>query len=191
VPYIVCSRGRPIGHTELEFVRVGGPTRVGWFHPNADGERLGDVISAVHVALHAYARRDRGDDDAASDADDATPRADLAEALHHSAALDLTLHRDDGSLVPTRDVHIQDTHQLIAFAEWDDARRDADAMLESDDALDDEPACDDEPDADIEAELAAFDAPSELDAPWVPDDEPSELPRYQILVELVDEHAIP
>ena len=56
--YTITSRGRPIGVTDLGFKRVGGPLRSGWFHPNAEGERLMPVIAAVYPAVRAYVRHD-------------------------------------------------------------------------------------------------------------------------------------
>lgn len=49
------------------------------------------------------------------------PNAGLAEALHRVDSLDLTLHREDGSLVPTELVGIQDTEQLLDLGNRDDA----------------------------------------------------------------------
>ena len=180
--YTVASGGVVIGETDLGFVRSGVAIRAGWFHPNAEGERL---LPRILPPLAMRARLDR---DAWS--------GDLAEAAHHADAHPLTLHRADGSVVPTRMLGLQDTVQLLALAEWEEARRDAQLWS---------------PDADVEDELVAAlereaneDAcelldgdplldggPVEPGAGWAPDEEPAELPRYQIILELVDDGAIP
>jgi hypothetical protein len=121
VSYQVASRGRVIGTTELDFARIGGRSRSGWFHPNAEGERLMPVVASVLPAMRAYLHRDVRLDDGRPvvrpELEGSTLFADLAEALHHASTLDLTLHREDGSLVPTELVGIQDTEQLLRMAD--------------------------------------------------------------------------
>lgn len=39
VKYIVCLHGQPIGGTDLAFARGHPLSRMGWFHPDANGER--------------------------------------------------------------------------------------------------------------------------------------------------------
>src|SRR5690348_5235913 len=121
VRYTVSSRGRPIGHTDLAFARFPGPHRAGWFHPNADGERVMPVVTALHVALQASALRhaaERGQPRREPPLDEALP-SDLAEALQRVGELELTLHREDGSLVPTESVGLQDVEQLQVMAGLD------------------------------------------------------------------------
>jgi len=90
----------------------------------------------------------------------------------------------------------QDTHQLLALAEWDDARRDAEGWTPDDEVDDDDlfVAAVEQADGDGGDALAGDapdDDPPDLDAPWAPDDEPTDLPRYQIVLQLADAGAIP
>jgi hypothetical protein len=167
VRYTVSSRGRPIGVTDLGFVRIGGPIRAGWFHPSADGERLIEQSPGTQPFPNSWAELP-----------------------------DLTLHHEDGSLVPTTSIGIQDTERLLALAEAEEARRDLAGWDPDDDAMD----------AEVEAMLAAdglddacldgevLDAMRAGEAPppaWAPDEEPAAWPRYQIHLVLVEADAIP
>jgi hypothetical protein len=193
--YTVSSRGRPIGVTDLGFVRIGGPNRSGWFHPNAEGERLMPVIASVIPAMRAFLHRDvrgaEGEPIVQPHLLGSTLFADIAEALHHVGALELTLHHANGSVIPTRLVGIQDTEQLLALAQWDDALPETDAWAGG-------PTRDEEPDADFELAPDAWltdigTAPDDADSDeaWRPDEERPAFPRYQIHVALVDADAIP
>ena len=187
--YTVSSRGRPIGVTDLGFVRIGGPSRSGWFHPDAAGEPLMPAIASVLPAMRAFLHRGvRGADGTPV----VQPRllgstlfADLAEALHHAGTLELTLHRPDGSLVPTTSVGIQDTERLLALARWEDAIPDADPWSADagwDDALEDVQLA-------PEAQLELLDAGDRQR--WTSDRESPAFPRYQIHVVLADATAVP
>ena len=180
--YTVSSGGVVIGETDLGFVRSGLGIRGGWFHPNAEGERLLPRIIPPLLAMRAHVDRDAW-------------CGDHAEVMHHADLHPLTLHDADGAVVPTRMLGIQDMHQLLALAEWDDARREAQSWTpdaHADDALLD--ALEGETDDDA-GELLAGDAPPDdaidADTGWAPDDEPTDSPRYQIILELVDGRAIP
>ena len=174
--YTVSSGGVTIGETDLGFVRSAVGIRVGWFHPNAEGERLLPRLLPP-LAMRAHLDRDAW-------------KADLAASAHHAEAYPLALHREDGSVVPTRHLDIQDMHALLAAAELEEARREALPWTPERDEDGDE---DDEALAihlDDDDALLAGD-PADLDVEWAPDDEPIEHPRYQILLELVDDGAIP
>ena len=102
----------------------------------------------------------------------------------------LALHREDGSVVPTRHLTIQDAHALLAVAELEEARREALPWAPECHALDE----DDEPVAihvEDDDEVLLAGVPPDLAVEWAPDDEPTEHPRYQIILELVDDGAIP
>lgn len=127
----VFSRGRLIGETDLGFVRIFDQCWSGWFHPTVDGERLMPQIVSTLPAMRAYLHRDAADPPASGtvrpEVDRSTLFADLAESFQHLQALGLELRREDGSVVPTADIGIQDTHQLLAMAktehddeEWED-----------------------------------------------------------------------
>jgi hypothetical protein len=203
--YTVWSRGRLIGETDLGFVRVFARTRFGWFHPNADGERSMSVIASVLPAVRAYFHRDAGDAGGRPRMQPA-PRgssefADLAEAYQHLGSLDLELRREDGSVVPTADIGIQDLQQLMElFPVEDDIDADEEFNKEVDEEFDDDLAMTegDLPwqregmsDMDVTERVLApyFDEP---DAEWTPDDlEEPQHPRYQIYVRLLRDDAIP
>jgi hypothetical protein len=161
--YTVSSGGVTIGETELGFVRTGGPDRSGWFHPTAEGE-------AMLAAWRATQPRWSGPD---------WPG--------------LTLHRADGSIVRTESIGIQDMVRLLAMAEWEEARREAAPWDPEADALDAELEADAmgfETDP-FDGDPLALDPDQEPDVPWAPDDEPADMPRYQIHLRLADERAIP
>lgn len=191
--YTVASHGQPIGVTDLGFVRIGGPVRWGWFHPNAEGEQIMPLFSAVLPALRASVQRDRERDAESagvrSHPPDAARYADLDEALRRVGALELTLHREDGSLVPTMTIGIQDADQLLALAESEDELDDRRGWTPEDDEIDrelDEWLGEESDDFDDVEPFAA-----ERSGERPEEEEPVRFPRYQIHVELVDAEAIP
>jgi hypothetical protein len=219
VQFIVSSRGRPIGTTELDFTRIldagrvgetEGPDsrsnplqcfRSGWFHPNSLGETLMPNVALLLPAMRAFVCRNgrdaNGQSILAPHFRGSSLFADLAEAFHRIEVMELSLHHADGTMIPTVQVGIQDTQQLIEFG------RSQALELEPDPTLDEE---EEEWDADLEQPLAGrFDLPSRG---WQPsDDEDDDVdldeivrmayekladhPRYQVHVELVDASAIP
>lgn len=124
MPYIVKSRGHTIGTTDLGFVRALPNSRMGWFRPNEAGECAMPAITSALPAVRAFLRSDTctGHEGPIprSELAKSTDHADLLEALHHVDALDLTLHHEDGTLIPTEDVGIQDTEQLLDLITLDD-----------------------------------------------------------------------
>jgi hypothetical protein len=210
VRYTVWSRGRLIGETDLGFIRVINQCRSGWFHPNGEGERVMPVIASVLPAMRAYLHRDAVDALGGAIVQPAlhgsTLFADLAEAFQHLQSLDLELRREDGSVVPTSDIGIQDTQQLLELAA-EDLDLDDDLCLDDDLGLDEDLDLDDdlvettedelrrEGDLQLNAELteeALGACVDELFTDWTPDDlEEPEFPRYQIHVFLLHDDAIP
>jgi hypothetical protein len=202
VQYIVSSRGRPIGTTDLDFVRIDGSSRSGWFHPNELGEEVLPAVAMVLPAMRAFVCRDVRDADGRPIVQPNFRRsslfADLAEAFHRVDALDLTLHHADGTLIPTSQIGIQDTEQLLELSRWDDLYPAPDPPMAEDEWEDDPDHLDDFDDLD-DAELPSGgwqdSSDGELDASdegwWVPDEDPRDLPRYQIHLMLVDPAAIP
>jgi hypothetical protein len=204
VEYIISSRGRPIGTTELGFVRFDGSSRSGWFHPNSLGESLMPDVAMVLPAVRAFLfrhERDSGDRSLLHpDFRRSSLFADLAEAFHRVAALDLTLHHADGTLIPTSMLGIQDTHQLLELGK-SDPYPSSDPLIaeeaayeEFDHELWDDPDLDPSPaslgwqeyDADFDGDFDSAD-----ESGWAPDEEPNRFPRYQVHALLVDESAIP
>jgi hypothetical protein len=220
VPFIVSSRGRPIGTTELDFIRILDANTVaepedlyssspypllrfrsGWFHPNSLGETLMPNVALMHSAVRAYISRDGRDADGQSivapDFRGSRMFADLAEAFQRIEAMDLTLHHADGTLIPTAQIGIQDTEQLRELGRLHALHAEPDL------ALDEEG---EETEWDLDADLTFGD---DLELPpgsWQPSDDEEEddfdeivrrahekladLPRYQVHVELVDASAI-
>jgi hypothetical protein len=200
VRYTVWSRGRLIGDTDLGFIRLVDQARSGWFYPNADGERVMPTIAAVLPAMRAYLHRDAVDAQGDSFVHPAmygsTTFADLAEAFQHLRSLDLELRREDGSVVPTSDVGIQDTQQLLELAHQDDDDLGAASWDAVDEVLE-RAEGDSQLDADIMHDLDLF-APgfeADYDDPatdWMPNDADNlQYPRYQIHVQLLRGDAIP
>lgn len=196
--YTVWSRGRLIGETDLGFMRLIEQSRSGWFHPNADGERVMPVIASVLPAMRAYLHRDKVDAAGNSLVHPAmygsTAFADLAEAFQHLSSLDLELRREDGSVVPTSEIGIQDTEQLLARAEEDEGDRAS--RRDVDDELLEITGHDPKLEADIQHDVDEVDpAGDDLDdlvVDWMPEDfEEPRFPRYQIHVLLLRDDVIP
>lgn len=199
--YTIMSGGRPIGTTELGFVRIWGPLRSGWFVPNAEGERLMPVVTAMHVALQEDARsRDAGEPPEPAllpELEGGPPHADVIEAMHHVDALDLTLHHPDGTLIPTEMVALQDTEQLLAWIPITEARDEARpwtlerdrADAEIDEAAERDLAVIEE----IRREMEGIERTEELALEWDDLDDATAPPgeRYQVFVMLESSDAIP
>ena len=207
--YTITSRGRPIGVTDLGFQYREGPSRMGWFQPNADGERLMAVLTSPSIAARASASS-AGQSVESPDETEPFPStclADLAEASQHVDALGLELRRDDGSVVATEFINIQDVEELLAWSGRIDAPRDGEGWKFGDaepDPLYDpmEDVFDEELDALEEAgerfdlepedELMFGDGFADTAVPWTPEEyEPDPTMRYQIYVSLMDPKEIP
>lgn len=201
--YTVSSRGRPIGTTDLDFERIPGSTRSGWFHPNALGEELMPSIAQVLPAMRAFVCRNARDEDGRRivlpSFRASSLFADLAEALHRVDAMDLTLHDADGALIATSQIGIQDIEQLLALDTWTDLDPDLDRAIDDEEWEENvglELVGDPEIEFDLErlSEHWCEEGPhdlDDLDDLWVPYEEPCELPRYQVHVDLVEVSAIP
>lgn len=171
MPYTVWSRGRKLGATDLGFLHFIRDSRMGWFAPAAEYEKLMPIATGVQSALHAHASW-----------------ADLAAAFQHCEALALELRRDDDSIVPTASIGIQDVQELLVGdaatevlelpREWED--RD-DLFLEWT-----------ERDSAVLIDEYAADRTLDLYGESMADDlEDGSFSRYQIHVQLVDADAIP
>lgn len=197
VAYTVCSRGRPIGSTDLEFVRIGGPHRTGFFHPNGEGERLVPLVAAPLPAMRDRMRRTarQGPERSEMSHEEATLlMAEIHEAGERERALGLTLHREDGSLVPTEYISFRDTAAYIEVGElmaecpeWHEDDDEIQRSVEHDLELLEESYDEEEDDDDG---YPGFDLP---EPDWLEDDdpEPAPWPRYQVQIELLDEEEIP
>jgi hypothetical protein len=161
--YTLWSRGRLLGETDLGFIYRENGFRIGWFHPNAVGDRLMPAATGVAPAMR-YAH-DIGPD--------ATARADVLAALDQESALELEL-RHDGIVIATENIAIVDTHYLLSIPS----------------SIGEEALTPDEL-ASIGLDLEEWTAAHEADPPWKEPAETTEWPRYQIQIRLVDHYAIP
>jgi len=192
MPYTIASRGRPIGTTELDFFRLDGATRSGWFLPNAFGETLMPTIALVLPAMCAFVNRDAKGEDGEGIVKPSFRRsslfADLAEALRGVEALELTLHHEDGTLVPTDMIGLQDTEQLLSLLNWNDVWDEDDG---SESAMDIFVSPDLELSSGEWREFGddGFEITSGED--WLPDTEPDPNERYQVHIQLSQANAIP
>ena len=195
--YSVWSRGRQIGETDLGFYRLIDQSRSGWFHPNADGERVMPMIASVLPAMRAYLHRDKVDASGSPMVQPAlygsTLFADLAEAFQRMESLELELRREDGSVVPTLSIGIQDTHQLLALA--DEVMAEDMASWDMDDdflEIIEEVEREFPPLDDAEVVEQVIESLDDSIGEWTPDElDESRFPRYQIHIELVRGDAIP
>ena len=206
MPYTLFSRGRPIGQTELGFPVVLDDARLGWFVPNAEGERLMGLLAAPIPAIAASmkrGRRDPLDDPARADAtgdpslgEDASfgaaYLADLAESAHHHAALELELRRADGTVVPTSYIGFQDTERLRQLAHLHEERVDAELPLDDELRMMMEADEGDPLESDDELPASWWEELDPEPAAWSLDD-PGPMPgeRYQVYVTLVDPGSLP
>lgn len=194
--YTVASRGRPIGHTELAFTPIGGPSRSGWLHPNEEGERVLPVVASRLPAMRAFLHRDVRDADGRpmvrQELLTSTLFADLAEALHRVEALELTLHDERGALIPTSVIGIEDTKQLIELSEesdapFDDSEASANAPLMDEVDLDSDLPWLDE----VELEDAVARDLADAEDRWAFEAIVDSLPRYQIHVVPLEGSVVP
>jgi hypothetical protein len=182
VQYTVRSKGRPIGVTDLGFVCTDVHRRMGWFYPNEYAKRVMPHISALLPALRASIGKYDGVsftlDPGILNATDP-----YEEAFRRVTALELTLHRADGSRVKTEDIAIQDVEQLLALPETN-----LEEFGEDDWQWYDELSDEDDPfelDTDVDAMLA----PPRVDPveSWEPEvdsdrDDDVDFPQFQIQV---------
>jgi hypothetical protein len=188
VQYIISSRGRPIGTSDLDFLRIDGSSRSGWFHPNAFGESLMPTAALTYPAVRAFICQDVRDDDGQSILQpsfrSSTLFADLADAYHRVAALELTLHRPDGTLIPTSMLGIQDTEALRKFAEWRRTYPLGEVLIEAEPWYEEFASEVEESPSDwAESDEGVGDI--DIESSWSPDEDATELPRYQVHLVLV------
>ena len=167
--YTLWSRGRLLGETDLGFIYRENGHRCGWFHPNEVGERLMPAATGVAPAMRLEFKI----------GPDAEAHADVLAAIDREEALELELRGPNGARIETESIAIIDTHYLLSLGNDPEEEK---KLLEG---LTPEE----------EAEIEAFVADWEADHPdWAESLEPeeeTEFPRYQIQVQLVDEHSVP
>jgi hypothetical protein len=95
------------------------------------------VVASPLPAMRAYFLRNVRMEDGRSivrpELEGSTMWGDLAEVLHQTSALDITLHREDGSLVVTEMVGIQDADHAMKSAQLEIALYEAAEYDEPDD----------------------------------------------------------
>ena len=146
------------------------------------------VITAMHVAIRESGRQFRAERAAAGHPSHAVERAlpaGLEKALDDVEALALTLHREDGSLIPTESIGLQDTEELLVTARMTEEELGYDEQF-------DETELDPALREDIEHDLAILaEMEFEEDEPWRGEPEPTEWPRYQVLARVLNEMDVP
>ena len=196
--YTVCSRGRPIGTTELDFVRIGGPHRMGFFEPNDEGTRLIPLVASPRPAMRDRMRRtalDGAESHEMSHEEARLLMGEMHEAGEQERVLALTLHREDGTLVPTESISFRDTEAYLEVGEllagecarWREDDDEIQRAVEHDLELIEE-SFGEEDDG-----YPGFDLPA---PEWLEDEdeeepEKSRWTKYQIQIELMDDGEIP
>lgn len=180
MPYTLWSLGKLVGETDLEFLLAEDRERRGWLIPTAEGEELAEIAAgvsdAMEAALEAY------DLEAAA--------ADIAAAVDRRDALELELHGPDGKVIPVARLTIRDTVILMSVG---DARFEADQSWY--DSLSDEERA--AFNSSVDEAVRHDDSVSESDRHRADDfvDEPPGivhgLPRYEVIVKLTDDAALP
>jgi hypothetical protein len=192
--YTLWSHGRLLGETDLAFARCLPKHRMGWFHPNDLGERLMPIICGIKPAFFALSDLTRrllpnpwGDRGRPWDLDTvlkgSTEYADLAAANAQEDGLALELRGPNGTVIPTEDIGVQDTEFLRSLSFEEVSIYEVERGLHEGD-LDEETL----------AEIEEFVEEFKENSRWVSEDEEekeSDLPRYQIQVQLIDEADVP
>jgi hypothetical protein len=192
--FTIASKGRPIGTTDLAFLRIGGPIRSGYFYPASGVEELLPLIASPLPAVRAYLHRNVVDADGRPIVQPhlfGSPLfGDIAERLQHAASFDLTLHCADDSRVPTHAIAIQDTEPSSSSFTYDEGLLQG-RICEMDDWVHGVDV-DFHDDGEFPG-IVAFrldEATGEVHR-FTPDVDVPEFPRYQVHVALVDDRMIP
>jgi hypothetical protein len=180
--YTLWSHGELLGESALDYVRVFPRLRTGDLHLTAKGLTAFDRIAQTHADCYYAVRRslEQRGYGARCEEDEATLRADLAAEHDQYQSLALELRAPDGTVILTEDIHVRDTHYLMAIAdECED--EEADFGDSGPEGLVDDPA-------DVEELLADFDLEPE---PWEQEQPEREPVRFQLHVMLQNEWSIP
>jgi hypothetical protein len=197
--YSLWSQGRLLGYTALDFHPSFPTARLGWFLPTAEGERLMPVLTNLG-SFHEAIPREMADTVPVGGTMREKQRHALAcqplqdkltrDAATALQALDLELRDESGRTIPTQDLAILDTEDLLEPDDgseiddgWDPETESIEnEMDEFDAALAELGMLDESPSHELS--LAEFEGPAdELDEP--------QLPRYQIMVELINAADVP
>jgi hypothetical protein len=194
MPFLIWSRGRLLGTSELEFVRCIPLHRMGTIQPADGAAQLLEAACGANPALHDLMRRaprpeiedPTFHEETRKALRASTEYADFSAALQYESSLELELRRQDGTLIPTAWVGVTDTHHLLRLSR---------EVLEGED----DAPIDPELQAEIDHDLAAIEEMRRRE-PWEPEEEEyseddwfdeSRYPRYQLQVELLNEWDVP
>lgn len=182
--YSIRCNGVVLGATELDFPQLHRVQHSGWLLPSADADQLLDAVSIGYASVRAWMVRGEtfpNGEPLTSPAFAASPEcqaisASVAERLRFV----LTLHRADGSELPTREIVVQDHHCWPA--PWDEAK----VMPDEGDDADADPyeGLDD-------AQRAELEAAVEHDLAVLREMWAEERPRYQVHVRLAEPDDLP
>ena len=158
---------------------------MGWLIPTEAGLKLIPQVttcdaSTAIIALGKFYKEQREKGVMQEDVRNTTEFADLAAAQIHEEAFGLELRRSNGAVIPTEWIAIQDTHRLIAFGQ-----ESAKELEQSGEEIDPEI---EEMAASLFEEWKAEHAADRWKAHA--EIEESEMPRYQVMVELLNEFDV-
>jgi hypothetical protein len=181
--YTLWSHGELLGESALDYVRVDPNLRTGDLQMTERGLIVIDRLTQVREDCYRSARRvNSAPAGTVEEVELKTLYADLAAQHDQYEALALELHAPNGSLIPTDDINVTDTHYLLKI---DREREDEDKNLP-------EGALDTDLDPDVLAALEEqMQELAEDNPPWVSREPEREPARYQISVVLKDEWSIP
>jgi hypothetical protein len=194
--YTVWHRGRLLGESPLDFIRCMPKLRTGFLHPSPLGEKLlplaGGTCAAAN-ALHRAARRKSNEE-----RQRLPEYAAFLAACSESASYKLELRGPDGAVIPTRDVGVRDYGFLdeLGDAAFDDLEDDIGGEFDDETlvslGLDDWDASWD-PNVDEADRFCDFDEDAGNESWRAREERDCErrMSRYQVMVELIDESAIP
>lgn len=196
--YTVWHDGKLLGESPLDFMYREHNTRTGFLHPTPWGEKVlplaGGTCAAAN-ALHRAARHCRTHEEQVR-----LPEYAAFEAASATcASYRLELRGPDGSVIPTRDVGVRDYGFIDELGDdaFVDDELDERGVEEAEEILasirEDDVAAAWTPEADRSDAVWEFDEES-LYEPWRQHEERDcerRTSRFQVMVELIDDAAIP
>ena len=131
--YTIRHQGRVLGTTALDCYQLIHGQHSGWFFPEPGADLVLDAVSIKSAYIRAWMLRGDtlGDGGRLTEPDLGKPREceKITTAVSARAHLLLTLHRDDGSELPTQEIILQDR----MYWEAPDFLDEEEALAEEDD----------------------------------------------------------